>query len=37
MNAFALYLPERHGFSRWTLAGVAILAAHVAVIASLAL
>ena len=37
MNAFALYVPERHGFSRWTLAGVAILAAHVAVVAVLAL
>ena len=37
MNASALYLPERHGLSRWTLAGVAILAAHVAVVAVLAL
>jgi periplasmic protein TonB len=30
MNAFALYLPERHGVSRWMLAGVTILAAHAA-------
>jgi len=37
MNAFALYLPERRGFSRWMLAGVTILAAHVAIVASLAL
>jgi protein TonB len=28
MNAFALYLPERHGVSRWMLAGVTIVAAH---------
>jgi len=37
MNAFALYLPERRDFSRWTLAGVTILAAHLAIVASLAL
>ena len=30
MNAFALYLPERHGVSRWMLAAVTILAAHAA-------
>jgi protein TonB len=32
MNAFALHLPERHGVSRWMLAGVTILAAHAAII-----
>jgi periplasmic protein TonB len=37
MNAFSLYLPERHGFSRWTLAGVTILAAHAAIVASIGL
>ena len=37
MSASALYLPEKHGFSRWTLAGVTILAAHVAIAASIAL
>ena len=36
MNPFALYLPERHGFSRWALTGATILAAHVAIVASLA-
>jgi periplasmic protein TonB len=35
MNSLALYLPERRGLSRWTLAGVTILAAHVAIVASL--
>jgi protein TonB len=30
MNAFALYLPERHGVSRWMLAAVTILAVHAA-------
>jgi protein TonB len=35
MNAFALYLPERHGVSRWMLAGVAILAAHAAVVGAI--
>ena len=37
MNAFSLYLPERHGFSRWTLAGLIILAVHAAIVASVAL
>jgi len=32
MNAFALHLPERHGVSRWMLAGVTILAAHAAIV-----
>jgi len=34
MTAYALHLPERHGFSRWTLAGLAIVAAHAGLIAS---
>jgi len=37
MNAFALHLPERHGVSRWTLAGATILAAHVGIVAAVAL
>jgi protein TonB len=37
MNAFALHLPERLGTSRWTLAGVTILAAHAAIIAAIGL
>ncbi|MGZ3296067.1 MAG: TonB family protein [Xanthobacteraceae bacterium] len=37
MNAFALHLPERHGLSRWTLAGVTILIAHAAIVAGVAL
>lgn len=37
MNAFALHLPERTGFSRWTLAAITILAAHAAIIGSVAL
>jgi protein TonB len=37
MTAYALHLPERHGFSRWTLAGVAIVALHAAIISALAL
>jgi periplasmic protein TonB len=37
MTAYALHLPDRPGLSRWTLAGVAIVAAHAAVLASLAL
>ena len=37
MNAFALHLPERRGFSRWTLAGVTILIAHAAIVAAVAL
>jgi protein TonB len=36
MNAFALYLPERQGVSRWMLAGVTILAAHAAIVGSVA-
>jgi protein TonB len=37
MNAFALHLPERHGLSRWTLAGLTILIAHAAIVAVVAL
>jgi periplasmic protein TonB len=37
MTAYALHLPERRGLSRWTLAGVTIIAAHAAIVASLAL
>jgi len=37
MSAFALHLPERNGLSRWALAGIMILAAHAAIIASVAL
>jgi periplasmic protein TonB len=37
MSEFALYLPERPGLSRWSVAGVAILAAHAAIIATLVL
>lgn len=37
MNALALHLPEQRGLSRWTLAGIAILAAHAVIIASVAL
>jgi protein TonB len=37
MTAHALHLPERPGFSRWILAALAILAAHAAIIASVAL
>jgi periplasmic protein TonB len=37
MTAYALHLPERHGLSRWTIAGVTIIAAHVAMIAAVAL
>jgi periplasmic protein TonB len=36
MNAFALYLPERHGVSRWMLAGITILAAHAALVGAIA-
>ena len=36
MNAFALHLPERHGISRWMLAGVTIIAAHAALIGTIA-
>ncbi|MDE1935843.1 TonB family protein [Bradyrhizobium sp.] len=35
MTAFALYLPERHGFSRWMLAAAIILAAHGALIGAI--
>jgi len=37
MNALTLHLPERRGLSRWTLAGVTILMAHAAIIATVAL
>lgn len=37
MNAFALHIEERRGLSRWMLAGAVILAAHAAIVASLAL
>lgn len=37
MTAFSLYLPERRGFSRWTLAGMAIIAAHAAIVATIVL
>jgi len=37
MNAFALHFPEERSRSRWTLAGLAILFAHVAVVAAVAL
>jgi len=37
MNTFALHLPDRHGFSRWTLAAILVVAAHAAIIASIAL
>jgi protein TonB len=37
MTVYALHLPERHGVSRWTLAGVSILAAHAAIVAAVAL
>ena len=37
MNGFALHLPERHGLGRWTLAGAIIVAAHAAILASIAL
>ena len=37
MTAYALHLPERQGVSRWTLAGVTIVAAHAAIIAAVAL
>jgi periplasmic protein TonB len=37
MNAFALYLPQNRGYPRWTIAGVAILAAHVGLVVSVAL
>jgi len=37
MNALTLHLPQQRGLSRWTLAGIVILAAHAAIIASIAL
>jgi periplasmic protein TonB len=37
MTAFALHLPEQRSLSRWTLAGLAILFAHVAIVAAIAL
>ena len=37
MNASTLYLPERHGLSRWAFAGVTILLAHAAIVAAIAL
>jgi protein TonB len=37
MNGCALHLPERHGFRRWTFAAAIIVAAHAAIIASIAL
>ncbi len=37
MTAYTLHLPERPGISRWTLAALAILMAHVAIVASVAL
>ena len=37
MTAFTLHLPERHGVSRWVLAGATIVAAHAAIVASVAL
>jgi protein TonB len=37
MNAFALYLPERRGVSRWVFAGTAILAMHAAAIGAIGL
>ena len=37
MTAFALHLPEERSLSRWTLAALAILFAHVAIVAAIAL
>ena len=37
MTAFALHLPEERSLSRWTLAGLLILLAHVALVAAIAL
>ncbi|MBV9532672.1 MAG: energy transducer TonB, partial [Bradyrhizobium sp.] len=36
MNASTLYLPERHGLSRWAFAGFTILLAHAAIVAAIA-
>jgi len=35
MTALVLHLPERHGVSRWMLAGIIILAAHAALIGAI--
>ena len=37
MTAFTLHLPERNGVSRWVIAGAAIVAAHAAIVLSVAL
>lgn len=37
MNAHTLHLPERPGFSRWSLAGLTILLAHAALVAGVVL
>ena len=37
MNALTLHVPEERGLARWTLAGLAIVAAHAAIIATIAL
>ena len=37
MNAFALHLPDKPGIPRWTLAACIVVAAHVAILASIAL
>jgi protein TonB len=37
MNAHALHLPEERGFARWLLAALAILIAHAAIVAVIAL
>jgi periplasmic protein TonB len=37
MNAFALYLPQRRGYSRWTLAGLMVVAAHATIVVTVAL
>jgi protein TonB len=37
MNAHTLHLPERAGFSRWSIAGVTILLAHAALVAGVVL
>jgi protein TonB len=36
MNATALYLPERRGLSRWTLAAITILMGHAAIVVAIA-
>lgn len=37
MNAFALHAPEDRGWARWAIAGIAILLAHAAIVAAIAL